>query len=53
MKVMLINPSRGKNAKGDFWDFKFEKRILGQTSLIPLSLPTIAGATPKDVDVII
>ena len=48
MKVMLINPSRGKNAKGDFWDFKFEKRILGQTSLIPLSLPTIAGATPKD-----
>lgn len=53
MKVMLINPSRGKNAKGDFWDFKFEKRILGQTSLIPLALPTIAGATPNDVDVII
>ncbi len=53
MKVMLINPSRGKNAKGDFWDFKFEKRILGQTSLIPLALPTIAGATPNDVDVTI
>lgn len=50
MKLLLINPSRGKNSKGDFWDFKFEKRVLGQTSLIPLSLPTIAGATPEDVE---
>ena len=50
MKLFLINPSRGKNAKGDFWDFKFERKILGQTSLIPLFLPTIAGATPKDVE---
>jgi radical SAM superfamily enzyme YgiQ (UPF0313 family) len=50
MKLSLINPSRGKKAKGDFWDFKFEKKILGQTSLIPLFLPTIAGATPRDVE---
>ncbi|MFC2093383.1 radical SAM protein [Bacteroidota bacterium] len=50
MKLFLINPTRGKNSKGDFWDFKFEKRILGQTSLIPLSLPTVAGATPKDIE---
>jgi len=50
VKLFLINPTRGKNSKGDFWDFKFEKRILGQTSLIPLSLPTIAGATPEDVE---
>ena len=46
----MVNPSRGKDSKGDFWDFRFEKRVLGQTSLIPLSLPTIAGATPKDID---
>jgi radical SAM superfamily enzyme YgiQ (UPF0313 family) len=50
VKLLLINPTRGKNSKGDFWDFKFEKRILGQTSLLPLSLPTIAGATPEDVE---
>lgn len=50
MRLLLINPSRGKNVKGDFWDFNFEKRILGQTSLIPLSLPTIAGVTPEYVE---
>lgn len=53
MKLLLVNPSRGKNAKGDFWDFKFEKRVLNQTSLIPLSLPTIAAATPEDVETVI
>ena len=50
MRLLLINPSRGKNAKGDFWDFNFEKRVLGQTSLIPLSLPTIAGLSPEDFE---
>jgi radical SAM superfamily enzyme YgiQ (UPF0313 family) len=51
VKLLLVNPSRGKKAKGDFWDFNFEKRILGQTSLVPLYLPTIAGITPKDVEI--
>ena len=51
MKLLLVNPSRGKEAKGDFWDFNFEKRILGQTSLVPLYLPTIAGITPEDVEI--
>ena len=51
MKLLLINPGKGNNKKGDFWDFEFEKRILGQHSLIPLALPTIAGATPKDIDI--
>lgn len=50
MRLLLVNPSRGKNAKGDFWDFNFEKRVLGQTSLIPLSLPTIAGLSLEDVE---
>ena len=51
MKLFLINPSRDSNKKGDFWDFKFEKRILGQTALMPLFLPTIAAATPKDFEI--
>jgi radical SAM superfamily enzyme YgiQ (UPF0313 family) len=51
MKLMLINPSRGKNSRGDFWDFNFEKRVLGQSSLLPLALPTIAGSTPEDVEI--
>ena len=51
MKLMLINPGKGKNSRGDFWDFNFERRILGQSSLFPLSLPTIAGATPEDVEI--
>lgn len=53
MKLFLINPSRGKDAKGDFWDFKLERKMLGQTNLIPLAIPTIAGATPNDVDITI
>lgn len=51
MKLLLINPKRRNTSKGDFWDFKFEERITGQHSLLPLALPTIAGVTPKDIDV--
>ena len=50
MRLLLINPSRGLNAEDAFLDFNFEKRVLGLTSLLPLSIPTIAGATPKDVE---
>lgn len=50
MKLSLINPERNPEQKGDFFDFRFEKRILNQIGLIPLALPTIAGATPDDVE---
>ena len=50
MKLFLINPSRGLKSEEAFLDFNFEKRVLGITSLIPLSIPTIAGATPEDVE---
>ena len=53
MRLLLINPSRGLHAEDAFLDFNFEKRVLGLTSLLPLSIPTIAGATPKDVETII
>ncbi len=51
MKLFLINPGRDSNKKGDFWDFSFEKRIMGQTGMLPLFLPTIAAVTPADVEI--
>ena len=50
MKLFLIHPSRGLKSEEAFLDFNFEKRVLGITSLIPLSIPTIAGATPEGVE---
>jgi len=50
VKLLLVNPSRGLKSEEAFLDFNFEKRVLGLTSLLPLALPTIAGATPEDVE---
>ena len=49
MKIRLIFP---KGQSHNFWDLRFSAKLSGKKySGIPLSLPTLAGLTPKDIEV--
>lgn len=49
MKLKLIFP---KGQTHNFWDLKFSAKISGRKYAgIPLSLPTVAALTPKDIDI--
>ena len=49
MKIKFIFP---KGQSRNFWDLKFSAKLSGKKySGIPLSLPTLAGLTPKDIEV--
>src|SRR3989338_5421905 len=49
MKIKFIFP---KGQSHNFWDLKFSAKLSGKKySGIPLSLPTLAGLTPRDIDV--
>ena len=55
MKLKLIIPLKNRDRKErDIFDFKFSSAFLGHTKGlwgVPLAAPTIAGLTPKDVDI--